>query len=222
MGSSRASELVPVLEQEIVTGALKPGTRLDETLLAERFGVSRTPIREALTRLAAAGLVEIRPRRGAIVATITIRDLMNMFEVMANLEGVCARLAARRITPEEKEELIAVQEACAALSETDRFDDYYQLNVVLHNLIYKASHNNYLEKQTRELRARLAPHRRLQVRIPGRIKTSSDEHGELVAAILAGDADLAEKLTRDHVTIQGERFTDFLSTLPPHYVQASA
>ncbi len=222
MGSSRASELVPVLEQEIVTGALKPGTRLDETLLAERFGVSRTPIREALTRLAAAGLVEIRPRRGAIVATITIRDLMNMFEVMANLEGVCARLAARRITPEEKEELIAVQEACAALSETDRFDDYYQLNVVLHNLIYKASHNHYLEKQTRDLRARLAPHRRLQVRIPGRIKTSSDEHGGLVAAILAGDADLAEKLTRDHVTIQGERFTDFLSTLPPHYVQASA
>ncbi|MEP3246674.1 MAG: GntR family transcriptional regulator [Sneathiella sp.] len=222
MGTSRASELVPVLEQEIVTGALKPGTRLDETLLAERFDVSRTPVREALTRLAAAGLVEIRPRRGAVVATISIQDLMNMFEVMANLESICARLAARRITPEEKEELAAAQEACAALCETDQFDEYYQRNMTLHSLIYKASHNKYLEKQTQELRMRLSPHRRLQVRIPGRIKSSSDEHGELIAAILAGDADLAEKLTHDHVAIQGERFTDFLSTLPPHYLQASA
>lgn len=222
MGLSRASELVPILEQEIVTGALKPGTRLDETLLAERFGVSRTPIRETLTRLAAAGLVEIRPRRGAVVATITIRDLMNMFEVMANLEGICARYAARRITPEEKAALTQAQEECAALAGTDQFDDYYQKNMILHELIYKASHNDYLEKQTRELRMRLSPHRRLQVRIPGRIQSSSDEHGDLVAAICDGNADLAEKLTRDHVAIQGERFTDFLATLPPHYVQASA
>ncbi|WP_219821754.1 MULTISPECIES: GntR family transcriptional regulator [Sneathiella] len=222
MKLSRASELVPILEQEIVTGELKPGMRLDETLLADRFGVSRTPVREALTRLAAAGLVEIRPRRGAVVATITLRDLMNMFEVMANLEGVCARLAARRITPEEKIELKDAQIACAALSETDQFDEYYRLNLRLHELIYKASHNEYLEKQTMELRARLSPHRRLQVRIPGRIRSSSDEHGELVRAILDGEDALAEKLTRDHVTIQGERFTDFLSTLPPHYVQATA
>lgn len=222
MSGSRASELVPVLEQEIVTGSLKPGTRLDETILAERFGVSRTPIREALTRLAASGLVEIRPRRGAVVATITLKDLMNMFEVMANLEAVCARLAARRITPEEKEQLVKAHETCDSLSGTDQFDEYYQQNVLLHNLIYAASHNEYLEKQTRELRMRLSPHRRLQVRNPGRMETSSDEHGKLVEAILKGDADLAEQLTRDHVSIQGERFTDFLSTLPSHYVQASA
>ncbi|GLQ06738.1 GntR family transcriptional regulator [Sneathiella chinensis] len=222
MTTSRASELVPVLEQEIVTGELKPGTRLDETLLAERFGVSRTPVREALTHLAAAGLVVIRPRRGAIVATISIRDLMNMFEVMANLEGVCARLAARRITPEERPALKAAFEACDALVGTDRYDDYYEGNLTLHNLIYQASHNAYLEKQTRELRRRLSPHRRLQVRIPGRLIKSSEEHGAIVRAILDGNSDLAERLTRDHVTIQGERFTDFLSTLPPHYVQASA
>ncbi len=222
MNVSRASELVPILEQEIVTGSLKPGTKLDETLLAERFGVSRTPIREALTRLAAGGLVEIRPRRGAVVSTITIKDLMNMFEVMANLEAVCARFAARRITPEEKEELVATHGLCSALSETDQYDEYYKQNMVLHGLIYKAAHNEYLEKQTLDLRLRLSPHRRLQVRIPGRMQSSSKEHGELVAAILEGNAELAEKLTRDHVAIQGERFTDFLSTLPSHYVQASA
>lgn len=222
MASSRASELIPVLEQEIVTGTLKPGTRLDETILAERFGVSRTPVREALMRLSSAGLVEIRPRRGAIVATITIKDLMEMFEVMANLEGMCARLAARRITAEEKVALKKAHDACAELVGTDQHDEYYERNMLLHEMIYQASHNEYLRKQTLELRTRLSPHRRLQVRIPGRMVSSSDEHGALVDAILAGNPDLAEKLTRDHVTIQGERFTDFLSTLPPHYTQASA
>ncbi|MEH6476280.1 MAG: GntR family transcriptional regulator [Sneathiella sp.] len=222
MNASRASELVPILEQEIVTGTLKPGSRLDETLLADRFSVSRTPVREALTRLAAAGLVVIRPRRGAIVATITIKDLMDMFEVMANLEGICARLAARRVTPAEKIALSHAQSACQELASTENYDEYYARNIHLHSLIYKASHNEYLEKQTSELRTRLSPHRRLQVRIPGRIISSSNEHAGLVAAILDGNADLAEKLTRAHVTIQGERFNDFLATLPAHYMQAIA
>ena len=222
MNASRASELVPILEQEIVTGALTPGTRLDETLLAERFSVSRTPVREALTCLAAAGLVVIRPRRGAIVATITIKDLMDMFEVMANLEGICSRFAARRITPLEKTALSAAQAACQELATTENYDEYYERNVHLHSLIYKASHNEYLEKQTRDLRIRLSPHRRLQIRIPGRIINSSNEHAALVMAILDGDANLAEELTRNHVTIQGERFNDFLATLPAHYTQAIA
>ncbi|MBL4739897.1 MAG: GntR family transcriptional regulator [Sneathiella sp.] len=222
MNLSRASELVPVLEQDIVTGVLKPGQKLDEAMLAKRFHVSRTPVREALGKLAASGLVEIRPRRGAIVATISLRELMNMFEMMANLEGICARYAARRITPEEKLELAAAQEACAALATSEQYDDYYDKNMLLHNLIYKTSHNDFLEKQTQDLRLRLSPYRRLQIRIPGRLKSSSDEHGKLVDAILKGDAKLAEKLTRDHVAIQGERFTDVLATLPSNYVQASA
>ncbi|MEH6402614.1 MAG: GntR family transcriptional regulator [Sneathiella sp.] len=222
MNPSRASELVPALEQDIVTGTLKPGQKLDEAMLAKRFNVSRTPVREALGKLAASGLVEIRPRRGAIVATISLRELMNMFEMMANLEGICARYAARRITPEEKLELIAAQKACAALSASDQYDDYYNKNMHLHNLIYKTSHNEFLEKQTQDLRLRLSPYRRLQIRIPGRLKSSSEEHGELVEAILKGDAEQAEMLTRNHVTIQGERFTDFLATLPSNYVQASA
>lgn len=222
MATSRANEILPVLEQEIVTGSLKPGTRLDETILAEKFNVSRTPIREALNRLSASGLVEIRPRRGAIVAAISVQDLMNMFEVMADLEALCARLAARRISPAEKTALLDAHESCHALSGTEDFDEYYVHNLRLHDLLYNASHNNFLEKQVRELRHRLSAHRRLQVRIPGRILASSNEHGALVEAVIKGDAALAEKLTRDHVAIQGERFTDFLSTLPSHYLRASA
>jgi DNA-binding GntR family transcriptional regulator len=222
MTPSRASELIPALEQEIVTGILPPGSRLDKANLAARCGASRTSVREALNRLAAAGLIEIRPRRGAIVSEITIQDLMNMFEVMAVLEGTCAKLAARRISPIEKKALLEAHEACDSLADGDQFDLYYESNTVLHNLIYQASHNNFLEKKTRDLRQRLAPHRRLQVRIPGRMVSSSEEHGALVNAILAGEPELAEKLTHDHVTIQGERFTDFLATLPPHYLHKSA
>jgi DNA-binding GntR family transcriptional regulator len=221
VNGSRASEVIPVLEQEIVTGILIPGSRLDETLLAQRFGVSRTPVREALMHLSASGLVEIRPRRGAIVATITLKDLMDMFEVMADLEAMCGRLAARRITETEKVALIQSQKVCASLTDSDP-DDYYQANLKLHSLIYQASHNTFLEKQTKELRQRLMPHRRLQVRMPGRIKTSSKEHGELIEAILEGDSELAEQRLRAHVTIQGERFADFLSSLPSHIVEASA
>lgn len=222
MSTSRASELLPVLEQEIVTGTLSPGTRLDETILAERFGVSRTPVREALNRLSATGLIEIRPRRGAIVAEISVQDLMNMFEVMAELEAMCAKLAARRITPDEKKALLEAHEACDALAGGEQHDLYYERNTHMHNLIYQASHNSFLEKQTKDLRQRLSPHRRLQVRIPGRMVSSSNEHGALVAAIRDGNPELAEKLTRDHVTIQGERFTDFLATLPAHYLRNSA
>ena len=94
---SRAHQLRDTLEDEIVNGRLQPGDRLDEASLAARFNVSRTPIREALQQLVAAGLVQSEPKRGTFVARIGIPQLIEMFEVMAELEGMCGRLAARRI-----------------------------------------------------------------------------------------------------------------------------
>src|SRR5688500_16243064 len=90
----RADRLRDQLEQEIVTGILRPGERLDEQGLAARFGVSRTPIREALMQLASAGLVELQARRGAFVASMSLKDVLERFEVMATLEGMCGALAA--------------------------------------------------------------------------------------------------------------------------------
>ncbi len=96
-----SEQLCEKIEEQIVTGALRPGARLDEQELAAEFGVSRTPIREALIQLASAGLVDTRPRRGAVVAEIEPHRLCEMFDVMAELEAMCARLAARRITEDE-------------------------------------------------------------------------------------------------------------------------
>ena len=98
----QAAKISKSLELEILTGKLEPGEKLDEVKLAKRFEVSRTPIREAIAELAAAGLVETRPRRSAIVATFSIQQIFDMYEVLAVLEGLCAGLAARRMSEDER------------------------------------------------------------------------------------------------------------------------
>ena len=99
------------IEERIATGKLLPGQHLDETELANEFGASRTPIREALIQLASAGLVQIRPRRGAVVSTVSPHEIVEMFEVMAELEAMCARLAARRMSAAEHAKLLEAHQA---------------------------------------------------------------------------------------------------------------
>lgn len=217
-----AEELRLALEDEIVSGVLAPGERLDETGLAQRFGVSRTPVREALLQLASAGLVEMRPRQGAIVAGITVQRLLQMFEVMAEMEALCARLAARRMTPAERAALERAHKACRAPAAGDDAEAYYKANRMFHEKLYAGAHNDYLEESTRTLRNRLSSYRRFQLHQPGRIAQSLAEHEAVVAAILAGDADRAAEAMRAHVAVQGDVFTDLVSLLPPRYLQAAA
>jgi DNA-binding GntR family transcriptional regulator len=209
------------LEQLIVMGELQPGVRLDEVTLADRFGVSRTPVREALMQLAASGLVDLRPRQGATVAALSLKKLLDMFEVMAELEGMCAKLAARRINRVEREALLAAHAGCGALAADDNpdcHDDYYTANARFHEVIYDASHNPVLQDLVRGLRARCAPYRRLQLRQPGRIGKSYAEHEAIVGAILAGDAAHAEGVLRAHILIQGDVFNDFIAAMPASLV----
>jgi DNA-binding GntR family transcriptional regulator len=213
MNVRRADSLRDQLEQDIVTGALRPGERLDEQGLAARFGVSRTPIREALLQLAAAGLVVAHPRRGAVVATLGVRDVVERFEMMAALEGMCGRLAARRITEREREALVEAHEACAREAVGGDPDAYYYANERFHHVIYAACHNGFLAEQARQLHNRLKPYRRLQLRLRNRVTGSLGEHQAIVDTILAGDGDAAERHLKDHVLIQGERLTDFVATL---------
>ncbi len=218
----RADELRVRLESEIASGQLGPGTRLDESRLAARFGVSRTPVREALQQLSTAGLVELRPRQGAVVAAMTVQQLLQMFEVMAELEALCARLAARRITPEQRQALERSHQTCVFLAKTGDPESYYEENRRFHEVIYAASQNAYLQETTRSLRNRLQPYRRFQLNHPGRIDRSLAEHGEVVEAILAGDGEAAAERLRAHVNIQGDVFTDLVTSLPPSYLQAAS
>jgi DNA-binding GntR family transcriptional regulator len=207
-----ADSLRDELEQDIVTGALRPGERLDEQTLATRFGVSRTPIREALAQLASAGLVELQARRGAFVASLSLREVIERFEVMAALEGACGALAARRLTDEERARLLQAHEACCREAGSGDADDYYYANERFHQTLYDASRNGYLAEQTRQLHDRLKPYRRLQLRARSRVASSLAEHQGIVDAILAGEGDKADRLLKEHILIQGERLADFIAS----------
>ena len=213
MKKKRSEELREAIEERIVVGEFGPGMRLDEAHLAERFGASRTPLREAFIQLASSGLIELRARRGAVVCEPSAQRLIEMFEVMAELEGMCGRLAARRIAPAEMASLEEAHLACAAFSDGADLDGYYYANEHFHAAIYAASHNQYLAEEAHRLHRRLRAYRRLQLRVRDRLGSSYLEHGQVVAAIRAGDGELAAQRLREHVIVQGERFTDLLASM---------
>lgn len=211
--SRSANAIADALENDIVAGEIAPGTRLDETVLSARFGVSRTPVREALHRLASSGFAEQRPRRGTFVRQVSLREMVEMFEVMAELEALSARLAARRLTGDQAGALDAALESCAAAASTGDTDAYYRANEVFHQLIYGASGNRYLAEQARLLQSRLQPYRRLQLRAGDRMRQSLAEHRAIVAAIRSGDGTRVVTEVRAHIMIQGEKFTDLMAHL---------
>ena len=211
--SRTADGLRRSLESDIVGGALPPGARLDETQLAQRFGVSRTPVREALLQLSAGGLIEMRPRQGATVTKVSPKRLFEMFEVMSALEAQCARLAAQRMTAEERRTLQAAFDACREAANAGSADEYYDANQLFHEAIYRGSHNAFLEEQTLALRNRLAAYRRTQLSGGRRIPASLAEHGTVLAAILEDRDDDAADAMRAHVTIQADSFMELLSSL---------
>lgn len=201
------------IEEMIATGALPPGHRLDEVELAKQFGVSRTPIRETLIQLASMGIVVIRPRRGAIVAELGPQQLVQMFEVMSELEAMCGRLAARRMTGDEHQRLLAAHALCKEVRDSDDPDSYFYRNEQFHEVIYQGSHNDFLIEQTRSLHRRLRPYRRLQLRVRDRVGNSFAEHDAVVKSILAGEGEATAELLRGHIMIQGQRFGDLMASL---------
>jgi len=211
--TTRSEHVRELLEEGIATGTFPPGMRLDEVELSQRFDVSRTPLREALFQLASAGIVEMQPRRGTVVAEVSPHRMVEMFEVMGELEAMCGRLAARRMLPAEHERLLAAHRACEAARLANDPDKYYYENERFHHLIYEGSHNGFLEQQAGALHRRLRPYRRLQLRVRDRMPTSLREHEGVVQAILAGDAELTAQRLRDHVVVQGQRFADLVASL---------
>lgn len=196
---TRAEELRLQLADEIVRGILKPGTPLDETQLAQRFGVSRTPVREAIRQLAASGLVDAPRHRAAVVAQPSEDRLFGMFEAMAELEGLCAGLATERMTGAERRRLEAVHDDLRALIQSGDPQRYHEINEEFHSIIYAGAHNAYLAELTMATRVRVQPFRRAQFRQIGRLAKSHEEHDRVVEAILRGDRDAAALAMRDHI-----------------------
>jgi DNA-binding GntR family transcriptional regulator len=208
-----SERLREAIEEEIATGKLQPGAHLDEAELAQRFGVSRTPIRETLILLAGAGLVEARPRRGAVVAQVSAQRLVEMFDVMGELEAMCARLAARRITDEEMAALEQVHQDCRQAAESGDSDAYFYANERFHLAIYGASHNVFLAEQAGAIQRKLRPYRRLQLRVRNRVQRSFAEHQAILDALRVANGEQSAQAMRSHVVVQGERFADLMADL---------
>ena len=187
------------LTDAISSGELAPGTTLDEQQLADRYGASRTPVREALRQLATSGMVEVRPRRGVIVRHVTAEEVMDMFEAMAEIEAVCVRLATYRITPLERSRLLRIHEASQAAVEHDDVDAYDALNREFHEAIYRAAHNDFLADQAIAVRTRLNAFRRMQLRQARRLANSRAEHDAVMQAIAEGNGEEAGRRMRAHM-----------------------
>src|SRR5262252_6103150 len=199
--TTRAETIRQRLADDILLGVYPPGARLDENGLAKRFKLSRTPVREALRQLSAAGLIEMRPRRGAVIALPTDTALAEMFEVMGELEASCARLAAQRMSPAERVRLELVhRRSFEAVCSNDR-ESYRTLNFEFHDAVYRGAHNEFLSTTTIGIRQRIAPFRRAQFALQNRLAKSHAEQEEILTAILRGDASTASEVMRTHVNV---------------------
>jgi len=202
---TRAEELRLQLADEIVRGVLAPGAGLDETDIARRFSVSRTPVREALRQLVASGLVEARAHRGAVVAQPSLARLTEMFEAMAELEALCAGLAAERMPAADRQRLESIHEELRVLSYAGNPERFHEVNERFHNAIYAGSQNGYIAEMTLATRVRVQPFRRAQFRNLGRLAKSQAEHDRVVVAIMRGDKTGAAAAMRAHIElVRGE------------------
>lgn len=213
MEKRRADTIAEQLEALIFNGTYADGDRLDEVRLAEQFGVSRTPLREAFQRLALSGLLELIPRRGAFVRQPGPVELLEMFEVMAELEAVCGRLAALRISDAALAGLREANSSCQTAVTAGDVEAYYSENERFHSIIYQQSCNSFLAQEAAKLHKRLQPFRRQQLRFRGRMGQSMSEHEQIVRALEASKAEAAADALRNHVAVQGEKFHQLMATL---------
>ncbi len=190
------------LRQAILYGELKPGERLMEIHLAERLGVSRTPIREAIRKLELEGLVEMIPRRGAVVASITEKDLKDVLEVRRTLELLACDVACERITPELLEELKEAKEEFGYLKETEDVNRLADADVRFHEIIYMATGNDRLISILNNLREQMYRYRLEYLKDKGSREQLDKEHQEIYLGIKNGDKETVSAAVCIHIDNQ--------------------
>ena len=189
------------LKQEILANRYAPGSELLEVPLSRELGVSRGPIREALHRLEAEGLVEITPRRGAVVISLTKRDFLEAYQVREALEALAVRLAVARLTEVELAHAEALIERMAEHAASGDMDAFFEENTAFHATFVEASGNGKLVEFYGRLMAQMGPYRRPSARLRGSVEQSIAEHRAIVSAARDRDADRAVEMLVRHIQI---------------------
>lgn len=202
------------LEAEITSGQLTAGSRIDEQALMDRFEVSRTPAREALLQLMSAGLVTTVPRQGAVVSSLSVPEYVAMLEILMELEGLAARLAARRMLVVQRKQLAQADQDCRDAAARDDAELYGKANRNFHEIIYDGSLNEVLARQLRAMRLRMRHPQRTLFDRPGRIRNSLVEHKLVLDAILNGDEDAAYRAMTGHISSGGNVYADAIASMP--------
>lgn len=187
------------LEEDILSGVYKSGESITELGISARLGVSRTPVRSALHRLAEEGLVSISPNKGAVVIGVTEEDLIDTYKIRIRLEGLASRMATERLTDKDKKELISSVELAEFYVAKADVEHLKELDTEFHGIIYRVSGNRMLSKVLSELHRNIRAYRKRALGVPGRLAESVTEHREILNAMLEGDADEADRLTSRHI-----------------------
>ena len=204
---STGKRIEAALTEEIAAGELAPGTRLDEASLAARFAASRTPVREALGRLTAQGILVEGPKRGVFVAEYSREELAQIFEAMHEIEAACARIAAQRLNFLSKTEIETAQSACVAAAKAGDRAAYLRANEAFHMAIYRATGNPHMAEIASEFRQRTGPFRAKKFASKEDLVASAESHQELINDIFSEDSSKASSGMRDHMA------TSFLQAL---------
>jgi DNA-binding GntR family transcriptional regulator len=198
------------LHGEIMANRLPPGTELSEVALSKELSVSRGPIREAMGRLAADGLVTVRPRRGAEVREITPRELVDAYQVREALEVLAVRLAVPRVSEADLDGLSELVGKMAEHARNGAVADFFAVNVSFHDLLCVLSGNEKLVQVHRRLVAETGRFQARTLALRGSLEDSVSEHGAILSAIRERDADRAAALAAAHVRVPGERLREKL------------
>jgi DNA-binding GntR family transcriptional regulator len=187
------------IREAIINSTLKPGERLMEIQLAEEMGVSRTPVREAIRKLELEGFVVMIPRKGAYVAGLSMKDIADVFEIRAALEGLAAALAAERITEEELEELERLLVKIGECIQSNDLNAVIEKDTEFHDVLFRATRNERLVQIVSNLREQIQRYRTASLSSPGRMKLALEEHKQIVEALSERDVEKAQQLAREHI-----------------------
>lgn len=210
MASSQPERIRLAILSDIEQRVLLPGAALDEKSLADQFGVSRTPVREALLMLAAQHLVDIVPRSGIYVHAPDGAELVSLLESLSEFEASAVRMCTLRMSYRQREEIQVLCNATSTAADAGDCLEYELANQRFHDALHEGCGNEILVAEIQQLRLRLSPFKPKLRDQPGRLQSSAAEHREIVAGLLANDLDQASQAMREHILAKGQGFADLL------------